>query len=85
MELVQITAVWCPACLIMRPRYASLKDTYSFHFIEYDYDMDEEIVEQYHLGTTLPVAILLRDGQEILRIIGEKTTDEIKTMIEGVL
>lgn len=82
MKVISISAIWCPACLIMRPRIDKvLKNFPNIEQVVYDYDMDEEIIEAYQVGTTLPVFILLDEEKEITRIIGEKSEDEILTIL----
>lgn len=83
MKLVCITALWCPACLIMRPRVEKLKDVFPFiEQIQYDYDFDEEEVNKYQVGKTLPVFILLNNDKEIVRIVGEKAQEELENIIK---
>ena len=84
MKLIRISAIWCPACLIMRPRIDEIVKENDFESVEYDYDMDEDIVEKYNVGETLPVFILLKDDKEVLRIIGEKTKEQIKEMVDAI-
>lgn len=84
MKLIRISAVWCPACLIMRSRLDKLNTLFpSLETIEYDYDLDEEIVSKYNIGTTLPVFILEDNGKEIKRIIGEKTAEYVIDELKG--
>ena len=74
MKFITISAIWCPACLIMRDRLNNIKDKYNeFEYIEYDYDLDEEEINKYNVGDILPVFIIEKDNKEIKRIIGEKT------------
>lgn len=84
MKLISISAMWCPACLIMRPRVDKvLKEFPNIKKEEYDYDMDEDIVVSYEVGTTLPVFILMDNDQELVRIIGEKKEEEIMEILKG--
>lgn len=83
MKLISISALWCPACLIMRPRIEKVLNNFKdVELVYYDYDMDEEIVETYQIGTTLPVFILLDGNHEITRIVGEKSEAEILTVLK---
>lgn len=86
MKLIRISAIWCPACLIMRPRLEKIKEAFpNLEQIEYDYDFDEDIVKEFNVTDKLPVFILFDEETEITRIIGEKTVDEIVTILEGSL
>ena len=81
MQLIKISAIWCPSCLIMEKVWQQLKKELSnIEFISYDYDLDEE-VEAYNVGETLPVIILKNNDKESTRFIGETTKDQI---IEGI-
>lgn len=84
MKLIVISSVWCPSCLIMRPRYIDLSKKYNLELIDYDYDTDEEVVNKYNVGDVLPVCIILKD-EEVTRIIGEKSTKELNNIIEGLM
>ena len=78
MKLVRISAMWCPACLVMRPIMNEIENTFTnIEHIEYDYDLDEEEVSKYNVGEILPVFILLDEDKEIKRFVGEKKKEDI--------
>lgn len=84
MKIIKITAMWCPSCLIMNDLINDLVNESSFDLVSYDYDLDQDIVEKYNVGTILPVLIKVDDtGNEIKRIIGEHSKKEITEFIEG--
>lgn len=86
MKIIRISAVWCPACLIMRPIMDNIKNIYpNIEHVEYDYDLDEEEVKKYNIGNILPVFIVMNDGKEITRIIGEKKKDEVISILKEIL
>ena len=86
MKLLRISAVWCPACIIMRPRVDKLLEEFpSIESIEYDYDMDEDIIEKYQIKDILPVFILCDNDKELVRIIGEKSIEQMKEILKGCL
>lgn len=81
MKLIKISAIWCPSCLIMEKVWNEIQEMYpNFEYVSYDYDLDDE-AESFNPGNILPVIILLKDDEEIIRYIGEKTKEEI---IEGI-
>ena len=84
MKILRLSAIWCPACLIMRPIYDKIATDLNLETEELDYDMDEEAVAKLNVGSILPVAIIYDNNQELLRICGEKKYDHIKEMIEGL-
>lgn len=85
MKILRVSAIWCPACIIMRPIYDEIVTKYDFESKELDYDFDEEEVKPLDIGKKLPVAIIYDDnGQELTRICGEKKLKEIEEIIEGL-
>ena len=83
-ELLVISAVWCPSCLILNKHLKKLKEEYSNLIISrLDYDMDEEKIFKYNIGDKLPVMILLdEEGNALKRLIGEKSYNEIVDFLE---
>lgn len=83
MKLIKITAMWCMSCILMNDRIDDvLKDINDLELVELDYDDDEDIVDKYDVGKTLPVLILMDDDKEIRRSIGEKSEKELKEFLE---
>lgn len=84
MKIIKITASWCPSCLIMNDLITDLVNESNFDLVPYDFDLDQDIVKQYNVGTILPVLIKVDgNGNELKRIIGEHTKKEIIEFIEG--
>lgn len=81
MKLIKISAMWCPACLIMRNVINNLD--IDIEQVEYDYDLDEEEISKYNVGDILPVFILEDNGKEISRLIGENTKEEVLEFIRS--
>ena len=71
-EIVVISAVWCPSCLILKKELKKLHEEYNLEFRLLDYDLDEDEVMEYNVGDKLPVIIC---GNK--RVIGEKTYEEL--------
>ena len=84
MKVIKFGAIWCPACLIMRPRYNKVLNNYTdIENIEYDYDMDSEEVVKYNPGKILPVVIFMdKNNNEIDRIIGETKEEVLRRKID---
>lgn len=82
MKIIRIHAIWCPACLVMQKTWNHLKKLYpNIEFVSYDYDMDEEVVQEYNIGTKLPVYIFVQNGKEVGRFVGEKKEEDFIEMI----
>ena len=84
MKVLKFGAVWCPSCLIMKPRWAEIEADNPWLETEYfDYDENPEAVKEYKVGNTLPIFIFLaKDGQELLRLRGEVDKQKILDIIE---
>ena len=85
MKIVKIGAIWCGACLIMNKVWKQMQENYDFEAIELDYDMDEEKIEHYSPGDTLPVFIFFLGDKEVKRVIGEHSFLEMEKVIKEVL
>ena len=84
MKILRVSAIWCPACLIMRPIYDEVVKKYKMETEELDYDFNEEEVQKLDIGKKLPVAIIYDGDEEKTRICGEKKEKEIEEIIEGL-
>jgi len=83
--VIRFTAVWCPACLLMKSRWrVFFRNRPDFETIDYDYDDDQDAVRQYGIGNVLPVLLVLDGTREILRLVGEKTMKELERFFEGI-
>lgn len=76
-EIIVISAVWCPSCLILKKNLKKLHEEYQIDYQILDYDFDEEEVKKYNIGDKLPV-IIYKDK----RLIGEKSYDEIVNFLK---
>lgn len=84
MKIIKIGAMWCPACLIMNKRLKEIENKYSIEIINYDYDIDEEIVNKYNVGEVLPEIIFINEkDEEVKRLIGEQSIENISSIIES--
>ena len=72
MKIVRIGAMWCPACIMMNKYWNKIVNQFNdIEFIDLDLDMNEDEVQAYNPGNTLPVIIAYSDNIEKKRIIGE--------------
>ncbi len=85
MQIIIFSAIWCPACLVMKKVWTQIEDANpSIEIIYYDYDLDEDKVEKYQVGTVLPEMIFIKNNEEVKRLKGEKSLKEIKEIIEEI-
>lgn len=80
MKVIKITAIWCGSCLIMNKIWKKYEDKYET--ISLDVDMNEEEVEEYNIGNTLPVFVFIDKDKEIGRLVGEHSEEELVDYIE---
>ncbi len=84
MKVLKFGAVWCPGCLVMRPRWKEIEAENPWletRYFEYDDSPDE--VKKWNVGRNLPVFIFLdKDDKEITRLSGEPSKQEIVSLIE---
>lgn len=84
MKIIRINAIWCSGCLSMKKIWKEIEEEYpNLDIINLDYDMDEDEVMKYNPGEVLPVVILQNNKKEI-RLIGEKTKEEIIESIKQI-
>ena len=84
MNVVKFGAVWCPGCLVMRPRWKKIEEENLWLETEYyDFDSDKEMVGKYKIDKVLPVFVFLdKDNKEIMRLSGEPSEEELLKLIE---
>jgi len=84
MKVLKFGAVWCPGCLVMRPKWEEIEKELPWLETEYyDFDKDKDVVEKYKVNQNLPTFIFLdKEGNEILRLHGEVSKKELLKIIE---
>jgi thiol-disulfide isomerase/thioredoxin len=73
MKVLKFGAVWCPGCLVMKPRWAEIEKENPWLDAEYhDYDEDKDFVTEYGIDDKLPTFVFLdKSGKEFMRLSGE--------------
>ena len=83
MKIIKFNAIWCSGCIVMKNAMKEIEKLYpEIEYEGYDYDMDQEKVEEYNVGSLLPVLVFEKNGKEVGRLTGEKTKKEIIKEIE---
>ena len=82
MKVIKISAVWCGSCIKMKKLWNEIEKEYNLDTINLDYDFDEDEVKKYNVGDILPVSIFFDGEKELERLIGEKTKEEIRGVID---
>ena len=84
MKVVKINAIWCSGCLVMNKRWKNILKNQTIETINLDYDMDEDEVKKYNVGDVLPVFIFYKDDEEVIRVVGEKSEEQLLKIIEEI-
>ncbi|MBU0649673.1 thioredoxin family protein [Patescibacteria group bacterium] len=84
MKVLKFGAVWCPGCLVMKPRWQEIEKENPWLETRYfEYDEAQDMVNKWQVGTVLPVFIFLtKDDQEITRLVGEVSKEELLKIIQ---
>ena len=85
MKVIKIGASWCSGCVIMRKRWDEIDKLREFESEYYDFDIYEDMLkEKYSIGDKLPIFIFFNDkNEEVKRLIGEPSTQEILRILDG--
>ena len=78
MKIIKVSALWCGACLITNKAWNKLKKEYDFEAVDLDYDLDEDEVSKYSVGNILPIFLFFHGDEEVGRLVGEVSYDELK-------
>lgn len=84
MKVLKFGAVWCSACLVMKPRWVEIETENPWLETKYyEYDDHQDKVAQYNIGKELPVFIFLnKQGEEFIRLTGEVDKSKILDVLE---
>lgn len=80
MKVLKFGAVWCPGCLVMKPRWQEIEKELSWLETEYyDIDKDQEMAEKYKIESDIIPAFIFLDknNKEIKRLNGEIEKDKL--------
>lgn len=84
MKVIKIGAVWCSACLVMKPRWEEIEKENPWLKTEYlDFDQDKVRIREYKAESDrLPIFVFLdKKEKEFLRLNGEKSKEELVRVI----
>jgi thioredoxin 1 len=75
------TADWCEPCKKVRPIVEDMKkDGFEFQIIDADYE--QLLVKKFEVRS-IPTFILIENNQEVNRISGAKTREELESFIKN--
>ena len=77
-EIIVISAVWCPSCLILKKQLKKLHEEFNYEYKMFDYDLDDDEVSKYNVGDKLPVIIY---GDR--RLVGEHDYEDLVNFLKS--
>ena len=86
LSLVYITAVWCGPCKSFSPIVTEISESYKekINFFKLDADESSSKVEEFGIKS-IPTILIFKDGQEIDRLSGVKSKQNLTNIIESKL
>ncbi len=84
MKVIKIGAVWCPTCLVMKPRWQEIEKENPWLQTEYfDFDDNKKDVLSYNADKgKLPIFIFQdKQGKELFRLTGEIGKEKLIELI----
>jgi thiol-disulfide isomerase/thioredoxin len=83
MKVLKFGAVWCPGCLVMRPRWEQIEKENPWLETQYfDFDNDKKAVSKYDISDKLPTFVFLdKSSNEFLRLNGEIDKNKLVDII----
>lgn len=78
-RVIILTAVWCPACIVVKNTIKKIQKEYVLFKPEYiDIDEEEALAQHYEPLKVLPIFILLDENDQVIkRLSGELSKETI--------
>jgi len=83
--VVDFFADWCMPCLMLAPVIEELADQIKdVKFAKINVDDNKELAQKYEVRS-IPCLIVFKDGEEVDRMVGNNSGDEIEEKLNGLL
>lgn len=85
-KILKFSATWCGPCRVMAPAVKeAVSDFQEVELEEVDVDTDDNELSLTYGVRSVPTLIFLKDGKEIDRVVGMKTAEQLKNIINRTL
>lgn len=81
-QAIFFSANWCTACQAMKPTIEQVSKQLGVELAKIDTDYDVSLTQKYNVKS-VPTLVLLKDGQEIKRLVGNQSENKLKEFING--
>jgi thioredoxin len=81
-QLIFFSANWCAACQTVKPTIEQVSKQLGVQLAKIDTDYDVSLTQQYNIKS-VPTLVLLENGQEIKRLVGNQPENKLKEFING--
>ncbi len=82
MKILKIGAIWCPECLIMRPRWLAIEKEFPWlEMPEVDVDQQPNFKKEHQIDHIPTYIFFGQNGEEIFRLKGLVEIDDLKAKI----
>ncbi|PIN86555.1 thioredoxin [Candidatus Woesearchaeota archaeon CG10_big_fil_rev_8_21_14_0_10_44_13] len=86
MCIVDFWAEWCGPCKMLGPVFEQLSKDYKgkLNFFKVNTEEASDIAERFSV-MSIPCLIVMKDGQEMGRVVGYMPKDSLKRKIDGIV
>ena len=81
-QLIFFSAQWCSACQAMKPTLDHVTKQIGIPVNKIDTDYEASYTAEYNVKS-VPTLILLENGQEIKRLVGNQPENKLREFING--
>ena len=84
--LIVLFAYWCPKCNMMMPVVDEIEEVYKeqLEVVRIDIEKETEIAKDYSIQI-VPTFVIMKQGNEVMRMAGIISEDILKKRIETVI